>query len=852
MKKKSTSTSRKVPNYGRILARVLAFGMLLTYLNSRAQFTIKNNLKGSSAGTDIIFGGSPAAYLTSGIDDPIDNGWLRVTKAAYQQKGYAYINKSFPSSLGVFIDFEYTSWRNAQAQYGGADGFSVFLFDAKYGPGSFELGGYGGSLGYANYKKSGESSIGGLKGGYLGVGIDEYGNFSNPTEGRVGGVGFKPNSIVLRGPTTNDSKTTNRYLSGTQLNNDRRVDYGTIVSKRPASSSFYRRVQIQIDPTSDGKYRIQVRWATSNGGAFTKLLDYVTTDAPPASMKVGFAASTGQGFNYHEIRNLMVTTPGGVRLDKQVNKTSVAVGEQLRYSVNIYNATTADLNDLILTDTLRDGAGNFLPQDAYTLDSIVFDARNNTKNVLISSTTDGATLKAHLNMGAATLDNSTEATLTAYVTVKKRPAGGIITNSAYIDASKSGITDEDLTNNYAVVSSRVISTNLSVEADHQDIFYQGDAVDEIYLNVKNNGPDATGTTTEITDTLPAGLQFVGAEGDGWVITEDNGIVKAIYNGSVDAAGVYPRLTLKVNVAEDVAGSQIHKGCVRISTDLDTADNKYIDPININRFTTGEVGNDQTISAGTVPDQLSEIMPASTTTNAPITHQWQSSMDGVNWQNIDGAINASYQPTSSLTATTYYRRLDNVSDRKQAPVPSNITTVTVKETTLAIVLKRFEGSSNNGVNLLDWTTASEVDNKGFEIYRSTDMGVHWSKVGFIESKGPSTHSTVYHYEEPAPVGLFETQYKLNVVNNDGKGVWSGIVSIRSAKDAAVKLYPNPAHDYIYIGGITGTATVFDFAGRQVLRTNITSDDQTVKVPIQNLAKGIYFVRIGGRQFKFIKQ
>lgn len=852
MKKKSTFTSRRSPNYGRILAWVLALGMILMFLDSRAQFTIKNNLKGSSAGTDIIFGGSPAAYLTSGIDDPIDDGWLRVTKAAYQQKGYAYINKSFPSSLGVFIDFEYTSWRDAPAQYGGADGFSVFLFDAKYGPGTFELGGYGGSLGYANYRKSGESSIGGLKGGYLGVGIDEYGNFSNPTEGRVGGPGFKPNSIVLRGPTTNDSKTTNRYLSGAQLGNASRVDYGTIVNKRPSSGSFYRRVQIQIDPTNNGKYRIQVRWATSNGGAFTKLLDYVTTDAPPASMKVGFAASTGQGFNYHEIRNLMVTTPGGVRLDKQVNKTSAAVGEQLRYPVKIYNATTADLNELILTDTLRDGAGNFLPQDAYTLDSIVFDARNNTKNVLISSTTDGATLKAHLNMGAATLDNSTEAILTAYVTVKKRPAGGIITNSAYIDPGKSGITDEDLTNNYALVSSRIISTDLSIDASHQNVFYQGDTADAIYLNVKNNGPDATGTTTEITDTLPTGLQFAGAEGDGWIVMEDNGIVKAVYNGSVEAAGMFPRLTLKVKVADKVTGSQINKGVVRISTDPDTTDNNYVDPINVNRFTAGEVGADQTINTGTVPEPFSESTPANTTTNSSITHQWQISMDGVNWQNIDGATNAFYQPASSLTATTYYRRLDNASDRLQDAVSSNIVTVTVQETTLAIELQRFEGSYNHGINLLDWVTASEVDNKGFEVYRSTDLGVSWSKVGFIESKGTSSHSTFYHYEEQASTGISETQYKLNVLNNDGKGVWSKLVAIKAVGNAAVKLYPNPAHDYIYIGGVTGTATVYDVTGRLVLRTDIASADQTVKVSIQNLAKGIYFVRVGDRQFKFIKR
>jgi len=53
-------------------------------------------------------GGSPAAYLTSGIDDPQNNGWLRLTKSVNNQKGYAYISSKFPSTLGALIDFEYS------------------------------------------------------------------------------------------------------------------------------------------------------------------------------------------------------------------------------------------------------------------------------------------------------------------------------------------------------------------------------------------------------------------------------------------------------------------------------------------------------------------------------------------------------------------------------------------------------------------------------------------------------------------------------------------------------------------------------------------------------------------------
>ncbi len=40
----------------------------------------------------------------------------------------------------------------------------------------------------------------GLAGGILGIGLDKFGNFVNPAEGRQGGLGFIKNTITIRGP----------------------------------------------------------------------------------------------------------------------------------------------------------------------------------------------------------------------------------------------------------------------------------------------------------------------------------------------------------------------------------------------------------------------------------------------------------------------------------------------------------------------------------------------------------------------------------------------------------------------------------------------------------------------------
>ena len=63
----------------------------------KAQFTITENFKGNSVASNIILGGNPSATLTSGVADPINEGWLRLTADKTFQRGFAYINTSFPS-----------------------------------------------------------------------------------------------------------------------------------------------------------------------------------------------------------------------------------------------------------------------------------------------------------------------------------------------------------------------------------------------------------------------------------------------------------------------------------------------------------------------------------------------------------------------------------------------------------------------------------------------------------------------------------------------------------------------------------------------------------------------------------
>jgi type IV pilus assembly protein PilY1 len=154
--------------------------------------------------------------------DPVNNGALRFTNGCtngsncgsnggHNQFGAIISGASFSSSAGVQVTFKTVTYRGDAGGTGdGADGISFFLQDASYNPG---IGQYGGSLAYSCSNNNGNYGYGGMVGGYIGLGIDEYGNFLNGVSNTLGetvnysngpdntasGGTYQPNRIGMRG-----------------------------------------------------------------------------------------------------------------------------------------------------------------------------------------------------------------------------------------------------------------------------------------------------------------------------------------------------------------------------------------------------------------------------------------------------------------------------------------------------------------------------------------------------------------------------------------------------------------------------------------------------------------------------
>ena len=383
---------------------------------------------------NLILGGN--TYFTSGINDPSGEGYLRLTNASNYQTGSVYLNQSFPSNLGVVVEFEYWSWGPSTLK---ADGTSVFLFDGSYGPGTFTMGAWGAGLGYAETSAP-YSILPGLTGGYIAVGLDEYGNWRTKLNAYdLTAPGNQSPNIAIRGRTVDHTP----YLSGILMSSlPFSLNYSINTAVRPNTNQYYRKFQVAIlYNASISSYQVAVSVQTSENGTMQQIISpYTMSNPPPSALKVGLASATGAYNSNHEIRNLRITTPGDVRVEK-TGSTSVNNGEPANYTVTLYNDSPIELNSVTFKDILPTG---FIPN----VGTPVFNNGGNVGNTLVSGGYTGNIYDALLNIKQ---NSSCSFTFSGKFNVIEDI---IVTNTAIIKTPM-GFTDTDVSNDTARVETNV-------------------------------------------------------------------------------------------------------------------------------------------------------------------------------------------------------------------------------------------------------------------------------------------------------------------------------------------------------------------------------------------------------------
>ena len=293
--------------------------------SARAQFVFNETFSHSTFDqSGWVVASSNGTYvptLTGGSIDANGAGWLRMTNNVGQQATYARLTTPIPSaSNNISVDMRFQMWTpNGQ----GADGFTISLRDASVT--NFDVGAFGGSLGYAQKNAAApggaDTTHAGMAGGYFSVGVDAYGNFSNATEGRQGGIGATPNAVSVRGPgsgagTDYNGGTNNNYayIDGTTNLSAAPYSLGAVnftgANSRPVDSNALNERELVFNFTTDNILTVSMRFGAA--GTLTQVFqsDLTNLGVRPENLELVFTAGTGGVMQYTEIKGLSITTSG--------------------------------------------------------------------------------------------------------------------------------------------------------------------------------------------------------------------------------------------------------------------------------------------------------------------------------------------------------------------------------------------------------------------------------------------------------------------------------------------------------------------------------------------------------------
>ena len=293
--------------------------------------------------------------------DPDGSGSLMLTDANFYEASNVIYNGSFSTLDGLDLTFDAHMFggQNTEGSIGLADGIS---FDLA-APGLSAVGQPGGALGYST-TGPGPGGGPGMPDGYLGVGLDEYGNYADGlSQGTYEGsdcidptwANFAPNEVTVRGPGNGTAGYC--LLSSSRLLPDPMGPSGIQLHGTTWATSQIT-VHIIIDPTNS-TYLVSLQpvgvaspTTVTSGPLPTTYYDSsgnLQSGIPP-TLTFAVAASTGGGTDFHEINNLSVNPATLQSIAVTPANPSIAAGDTQQFTATgtYSDGTTEDLTSQVV------------------------------------------------------------------------------------------------------------------------------------------------------------------------------------------------------------------------------------------------------------------------------------------------------------------------------------------------------------------------------------------------------------------------------------------------------------------------------------------------------------------------
>jgi|GEM_PF-1348576 len=186
-------------------------------------------------------------------------------------------------------------------------------------------------------------------------------------------------------------------------------------------------------------------------------------------------------------------------------------------------------------------------------------------------------------------------------------------------------------------------------------------------------------------------------------------------------------------------------------------------------------------------------------------------------------------------------------------------------TVPVELTSFNAKATNNVVYLNWSTATETNNRGFEIERKTTD--QFITVGYVDGHGTSTEIHNYSFAD-SKVESGTYYYRLKQVDFDGSYAYSPVVEIEVLNPVSFALdqnYPNPFNPSTIINVSLAADSkiklvVYDILGQQVstlVNGNLAAGSHQFEFNASNLNSGVYFYRVDaagvdGTNFSSVKK
>ena len=181
--------------------------------------------------------------------------------------------------------------------------------------------------------------------------------------------------------------------------------------------------------------------------------------------------------------------------------------------------------------------------------------------------------------------------------------------------------------------------------------------------------------------------------------------------------------------------------------------------------------------------------------------------------------------------------------------------------LPVELTSFTAVVEKGNVVLNWNTATEVNNAGFQIEKLQAKSEKWESIGFVDGHGTTNAPQSYSYSDKPGSGKY--QYRLKQIDRDGKFEYSQTIEATVELPVQFGLsqnYPNPFNpstviQYSIASQSNVVLKVYDVLGKEVVTlVNETKQPGSYSAVFNAsmLANGVYFYKLDAGQFSDVKR